>query len=234
MKKILVFTGAGMSQDSGIATFRDAAGLWAQHRVEDVCSPTALKNNRRGVTDFYNMRRKELLRCQPNAGHLALVELEPYYDVQIVTQNIDDLHERAGSSQVLHLHGELRKLRSSKNSDLIVPIEGWEQDIDARAADGALLRPFVVFFGEDVPMYERAVSMAEQADILIIVGTSLAVSPASFVVSYIRSDIPVWMVDPHPPERYNLFNRVTHIEEHSAVGLPPLVASLIQQAQSES
>ncbi len=221
-KKIVVFTGAGVSKDSGISTFRDEDGLWAQHRIEDVCTPEALLHNRKVVIDFYNMRRRELLRTEPNAGHHALVDLEKQYDVHIITQNIDDLHERAGSSKVTHLHGELRKLRSSENAELIVPIEGWQQSMDARAEDGALLRPFVVFFGEDVPQYEVALDIAKQADILIIVGTSLAVYPAAYIVRYVRSDVPVWMVDPNPPAVSGVPCPIKHIEENSLTGLPKL------------
>ena len=150
MKKIVVFTGAGISADSGIATFRDSDGLWANYRIEDVCTPEALFRNRENVIDFYNIRRKELLGKHPNSAHLALVELEKKYHVEIITQNIDDLHERAGSTKITHLHGELRKLRSEIDELATVPIEGWEQKIDSLHPDGSQLRPFVVFFGENV------------------------------------------------------------------------------------
>ena len=155
MKKLVIFTGAGMSADSGLSTFRDSDGLWDKYRIEDVCTPEALAKNRKLVIDFYNIRRKELLSKQPNAGHLAIQRLENYFDVEVITQNIDDLHERAGSKHITHLHGELRKLRSSKNETLTVPIEGWEQHYDDCCEDGSLLRPFVVFFGESVPMFDR-------------------------------------------------------------------------------
>lgn len=151
MKKIVVFTGAGVSADSGLATFRDADGLWANYRIEDVCTPEALARNRALVVEFYNKRRKELLSAQPNAAHAAIAALERTFDVEVVTQNVDDLHERAGSSRVAHLHGELTKLRSERDPELIVPAEGWEQPLDARASDGSLLRPHIVFFGEAVP-----------------------------------------------------------------------------------
>lgn len=154
-KKIVVFTGAGMSADSGLSTFRDADGLWDRYRIEDVCTPEALAKNRQLVIDFYNIRRKELLSKEPNAGHLAIRRLEDYFEVEVITQNIDDLHERAGSSRITHLHGELRKLRSSIDETLTVPIEGWKQEYDTRCKDGSLLRPFVVFFGESVPMFDR-------------------------------------------------------------------------------
>ena len=164
MTKIVVFTGAGVSADSGLSTFRDADGLWANYRIEDVCTPEALVRNRALVIEFYNKRRKELLSTKPNPAHYAIAELEKHFDVQVVTQNVDDLHERAGSTRVTHLHGELMKLRSERNSELIVPIEGWEQTLDARAEDGALLRPHIVFFGESVPMFDRATQIAAEAD----------------------------------------------------------------------
>lgn len=160
----------GVSADSGISTFRDSDGLWDKYRIEDVCTPEALARNRKTVIDFYNIRRRELLSKEPNAGHYAIRKLEDHFDVEVVTQNIDDLHERAGSTHVTHLHGELRKLRSSADESLVVPIEGWEQHLDDRAPDGSLLRPFVVFFGEGVPMFDRAARIAATADLLIVVG----------------------------------------------------------------
>ena len=152
MKRIVVFTGAGVSADSGLATFRDSDGLWADYRIEDVCTPEALAHNRATVIEFYNKRRREMLAAEPNAGHRAIAELERDFEVEVLTQNVDNLHERAGSSRVTHLHGELTRLRSSRDSGLIVPIEGWEQRLDATAPDGSLLRPHIVFFGESVPM----------------------------------------------------------------------------------
>ena len=193
---IVVLTGAGISADSGIGTFRDSDGLWANYRIEDVCTPEALVRNRAQVIEFYNIRRKELLEKEPNAAHIALAELEREQDVYIVTQNIDDLHERAGSKNIVHLHGELRKLRSSRNEMATVPIEGWEQKLDDRHPDGSLLRPFVVFFGESVPMLERAIEITEKADVLIIIGTSLNVYPAASLVHYVRHDVPIYIVDP--------------------------------------
>lgn len=227
--KIVVFTGAGVSADSGIATFRDADGLWANHRIEDVCTPEALAKNRAQVVDFYNTRRKELLSKAPNAGHLAIAELGKYFDVEVVTQNIDDLHERALSPKVTHLHGELRKLRSSADESATVPIAGWEQKIDARHADGSLLRPFVVFFGESVPMFERAAEIVQTADILIVVGTSLNVYPAASLVRYVREQVPIYLVDPATPNLAGIRNKVVHVKEKSAIGLPQLVRELISQ-----
>lgn len=226
MKKLVVFTGAGMSADSGLATFRDADGLWANYRIEEVCTPEALARDRKKVIDFYNMRRRELLGCAPNAGHHAIAELESRFDVQVITQNVDDLHERAGSSRVLHLHGELKKLRSERNPDLIVPIEGWEQPLDARASDGALLRPHIVFFGEPVPMFEPAAQIAAEADLFVVVGTSLAVYPAASLVDYLRPEVPVYLVDPGSPDIRSIRNPLTHIKARAAEGMPSLARTL--------
>lgn len=226
MKKIVVFTGAGVSADSGLATFRDADGLWASYRIEDVCTPEALARNRELVIEFYNKRRKELLGVEPNAAHRAIAELEKYFDVEVVTQNVDNLHERAGSTRVTHLHGELMKLRSQRNPDLIVPIDGWEQKLDDRAEDGALLRPHIVFFGESVPMFDRACEIAASADVMIVVGTSLAVYPAAMLVRYARAGVPVYVVDPGEPDTSMIRNPLTHIKARAAEGMPQLVESL--------
>lgn len=227
-KRIVVFTGAGVSADSGISTFRDADGLWANYRIEDVCTPDALRNNREQVIEFYNMRRKESLTKSPNAGHLAIAAMEEWADVCVVTQNVDNLHEQAGSSRVLHLHGELMKLRSERNPELIYDInEGWEQDIDARGEDGALLRPHIVFFGEDVPMFDTACRIVAAADILIVVGTSLAVYPAAALVYYVRDrQVPIYLVDPGNPDTAMIRNPLTHIKERGAVGVPQLLKQL--------
>jgi len=229
-KKIVVFTGAGVSADSGISTFRDSDGLWANYRIEDICTPDALLNNRKQVIEFYNARRKEMLETKPNAGHLALAKLEQYYDVQVVTQNIDNLHERAGSTRITHLHGELTKLRSSKDELATVPIEGWEQKPDDRHPDGSLLRPYIVFFYENVPMFEKGAKIVSTADILIVVGTSLVVYPAASLIQYIRPEVPVYLVDPGKPNVSGIHNELHHIRENSAVGLPKLVEMLIKEA----
>lgn len=226
-KRIVVFTGAGVSADSGIATFRDADGLWANYRVEDVCTPEALRNNRSTVIEFYNMRRRESLTKRPNAGHIAIADMEQWADVEVITQNVDNLHEQAGSTRVLHLHGELMKLRSESNPDLIYNINGWEQSLDARGEDGALLRPHIVFFGESVPMFEPACKIVSEADILIVVGTSLAVYPAASLVYYVRDrQVPIYLVDPGTPDTSLIRNPVTHIKERGAVGVPELVKRL--------
>lgn len=227
--KIVVFTGAGVSADSGIATFRDSDGLWAQYRIEDVCTPEALRRNRALVIEFYNKRRRELFEREPNAGHYAIAELERHFEVEVVTQNVDNLHERAGSSRVLHLHGELTKLRSMRDPELILPIEGWEQGLEDKAPDGALLRPHIVFFGESVPMIEPATELVAQADLLIVVGTSLAVYPAASLVHYANPRVPIFLVDPGEPDLRLVRNPLTHIKARSAEGLPSLVKQLIEQ-----
>ena len=225
MKRIVVFTGAGVSADSGLATFRDSDGLWADYRIEDVCTPEALAHNRATVIEFYNKRRREMLAAEPNAGHRAIAELERDFEVEVLTQNVDNLHERAGSSRVTHLHGELTHLRSSRDSGLIVPIEGWEQRLDATAPDGSLLRPHIVFFGESVPMFERA-AVAQTADIMVVVGTSLAVYPAASLVRYVRPDIPIYVVDPGNPDTAGIRNPLTLIRKRAAEGMPELAALL--------
>ena len=233
-KRIVVFTGAGVSADSGIATFRDADGLWANYRIEEVCTPDALKNNRAKVIEFYNMRRRESLSKQPNEGHRAIAAMEEWADVCVVTQNVDNLHEQAGSSRVLHLHGELMKLRSEKNPDLIYDInDGWEQDLDARGEDGALLRPHIVFFGENVPMFDTACKIVAGADILIVVGTSLAVYPAAMLVYHVRDNqVPIYLVDPGTPDTNMIRNPLTHIQERGSVGLPQLVEQCYPNQQT--
>lgn len=230
MKRIVIFTGAGISAESGISTFRDSGGLWARYRIEDVCTPEALSRNRQLVIDFYNTRRKELLETAPNAGHKGIVELEQSgkYEVRVVTQNIDDLHERAGSRDVLHLHGELRKLRSSLDEIATLPIRGWQQNPDDRHPDGSLLRPFVVFFGESVPMFEDAVRVVETADIFVIIGTSLAVYPAASLVQYIRPEVPVYLIDPASPDTGSIRNPLIHIRAGAAEGVPQLVHELLK------
>lgn len=226
--RIVVFTGAGVSADSGISTFRDSDGLWANYRIEDVCTPEALRHNRATVIEFYNMRRRESLTKKPNAGHLAIASMEEWADVSVITQNVDNLHEEAGSQRVVHLHGELMKLRSERNPELIYDInDGWEQKLNARAEDGALLRPHIVFFGESVPMFDPACKIVSEADILIIVGTSLAVYPAASLVFYVRDrQVPIYLVDPGQPDTAMIRNPLTHIKERGAVGVPQLVEML--------
>ena len=201
MKHIAVLTGAGMSAESGISTFRDSDGLWEKHRIEDVATPEGFNKNPQLVLDFYNQRRKELLNCKPNAGHIGLAEMEKDFDMHIITQNVDNLHERAGSSNVIHLHGELTKVTSSwqpNNPKYIKELkpEEYEVKMGDTAADGSQLRPFIVWFGEAVPMIETAIDYAEQADIFVIIGTSLNVYPAAGLLNYVPAHVPVYLIDP--------------------------------------
>jgi NAD-dependent deacetylase len=232
---IVVFTGAGISADSGVSTFRDSDGLWENYRIEDVCTPEALHTNRNLVIDFYNARRKDLLTRKPNAAHIAIVELQSKHNVNVITQNVDDLHEVAGSKNILHLHGELSKLRSSVRPGNIYPINNWrrnpdvwKQEYDARDKQGALLRPHIVFFGESVPMLEKAIEIAAQAEIFIVVGSSLVVYPAASLIQYIRPDIPVYVVDPNIPLLPYVTNPVIKIAERAAVGMPKVAEELIK------
>ncbi|MCL1947016.1 MAG: NAD-dependent deacylase [Chitinivibrionia bacterium] len=226
MKKLVVFTGSGISAESGIATFRGGGGLWANYRIEDVCTPQALQKNRKRVVEFYNERRKETQEKQPNAAHLNLKKLEEYYDVQIITQNIDDLHERAGSGKVLHLHGEIRKLCSSRDVSQTVLLDGWEQKLDALHEDGSMLRPFVVFFGEQVPMLERAIELTSTADIFVVIGTSLQVYPAASLLQYVNSSVPVYIIDPEVPQKLYIKNPLHIIQKPATSGTEELLDCL--------
>ena len=205
MKKLVVLTGAGMSAESGISTFRDAGGLWDKYPVEQVATPEGYAANPQLVTDFYNERRKKLLDVKPNRGHELVAEMEKYFDVTVITQNVDNLHERAGSSQVIHLHGELTKVTSSwqpNNPNYIKELkpEEYEVKIGDVAADGSQLRPFIVWFGEAVPMIETAIDYCEQADVFLIIGTSLNVYPAAGLLNYVPVHVPVYLIDPkHVP-----------------------------------
>ena len=196
-KHIVVLTGAGISAESGVKTFRDHDGLWEGHDVMQVASIQGFSNNPELVLDFYNQRRKQLKQVEPNAAHVVLAELEKKYEVSIVTQNVDDLHERAGSKNVLHLHGELRKVRSIGNP---ADIKIWTEDIKLGdlCDHGYQLRPHIVWFGEDVPMIEKAVAICETADILMIIGTSMQVYPAASLMNFVKTSIPIYYIDPKP------------------------------------
>ena len=201
MKKLVILTGAGMSAESGISTFRDSGGLWDQYPVEQVATPEGYAANPELVINFYNERRKQLLEVKPNQGHLLLAEMEKDFDVTVITQNVDNLHERAGSSKVIHLHGELTKVTSSKNPNKASCIrelspDEYEVKMGDKAADGSQLRPFIVWFGEAVPMIEPAIELVEQADIFVIIGTSLNVYPAAGLLNYVRPNVPVYLIDP--------------------------------------
>ncbi len=225
-KKLVVLTGAGMSQESGIRTFRDMGGLWEEYDVTEVATPEAWERNPELVMKFYNDRRKQLYESEPNKGHKGLVELEQDFDVQIITQNVDDLHERAGASKVLHLHGELKKVRSTRYPNLIYDLDGWELKFGDLCEKGYQLRPHIVWFGEMVPAMDEAVPLVEQADILVVVGTSLNVYPAAGLVHYIREDVPVFVVDPVRPPVY--MKGVTFIEEKAGEGVAQLKDKLKQ------
>ena len=228
--KVVVLTGAGISADSGIPTYRSSDGLWANYKIEEVCTPEALAADRAKVINFYNMRRREMAGKSPNAGHKALVELEQHFDVQIVTQNIDNLHELAGSTKITHLHGELTKLRND-SSDYIVDIGLRDQELTEASPAGELLRPHIVFFGEAVPMFDKAREIVQAADILIVVGTSLAVYPAASLVGWVKNNqVPIYVVDPSVPKIPFLANKIFHKKERAAVGLPKLVKELIEFA----
>ena len=200
MKNLVVLSGAGISAESGIPTFRDSDGLWEGYDVAEVATPEGWQKNPSLVLDFYNQRRKRALEVKPNAGHEVLAELEKYFKVTVVTQNVDNLHERAGSSHVIHLHGSLFESRSTIDESLIYPIEGWELKIGDKCKKGSQLRPNIVWFGEMVPLMEVAAVHASRADIFVVVGTSMAVYPAAGLIDYVPYDTPKYIVDPKVPE----------------------------------
>ncbi len=225
-KRIVVLSGAGISAESGISTFRDSGGLWEQYDIMEVATYNAWLNNMELVLEFYNQRRKQLLDVQPNAAHYALKELEAHFEVRIITQNVDDLHERAGSGYVLHLHGELRKSRSTLDENLIYDIQGWQLNPGDLCEKGAQLRPHIVWFGEPVPMMPKAARLAESADIFIIVGTSLNVYPAAGLVDYVRPGAAVYVVDPGEMDVGHI-RGVHFMQEKAGEALPKLVKHLI-------
>jgi len=227
MKNIVVLTGAGISAESGLKTFRDSNGLWEGYNIEDVATPQAWQRNPQLVQDFYNMRRRDVLKAQPNAAHYALAQLEEKHNVTIITQNIDDLHERAGSTSVLHLHGIITRSQSSINPELTYPIDGWELRMDEVCELGSPLSAHVVWFGEDVPMIEKAAAMCANAELFILSGTSLAVYPAAGLIHYVRSGVKKYIIDPKIPDVDRLTN-VIKIRAKASVGLPQLVDELIK------
>jgi NAD-dependent deacetylase len=226
MKKLVVLTGAGISAESGIKTFRDMGGLWEEYDIEEVASPQGWENNMELVLDFYNQRRKQLLECKPNEAHYKLAELEKDYDIQIITQNVDDLHERAGSKNILHLHGELNKSMSTGDSSLVYKMESWDLKKGDLCEKGFQLRPFIVWFGEAVPMMEQAIRITEKADILAVVGTSLNVYPAAGLLNYVKPNIPIFLIDPND---VNCYRKVTIIKEKASTGVTRLAEILISQ-----
>lgn len=219
-----MLTGAGISAESGLRTFRDSDGLWEGYNIEDVATPRAWKKNPQLVLEFYNYRRKNVLDAKPNAAHFGLAELEKDFDVTIITQNIDDLHERAGSTNVMHLHGEILKMRSERSLDLIYEITG-DILLGDKAEDGAQLRPYIVWFEEAVPMIEEAVPVVQQADILVVVGTSLVVYPAAGLLTVADDSIPKFIVDKKIPYTSSVHN-LTAIEKPATDGVKELVSIL--------
>jgi NAD-dependent deacetylase len=226
-KKLVVLTGAGISAESGIKTFRDSDGLWEGHNVMDVATPEGWYKNPALVLDFYNQRRQQLKEVQPNLGHLILAELENHFDVYIITQNVDDLHERAGSTNVIHLHGELLKVRSSKNENYILD---WHDDLNIGDNDehGHQLRPHIVWFGEEVPALEDAIALTEQADYFAVIGTSLQVYPAAGLINYTPKSTPIYYIDPKPIKIPNLRNSLEVITNVASEGVRILKEKLNQ------
>ncbi len=222
--RIVVLTGAGISAESGIPTFRGAGGLWEGHRIEDVASPDGWNRNSALVLEFYNLRRRAVMLAQPNKAHLDLADLDAHHDVQIITQNIDDLHERAGSKNVLHLHGEILKARSIKNSNLIIPVDG-DIHLGDTASDGAQLRPHIVWFGEEVPMLEKAIPLVESADILVIIGKSMVVYPAAGLLYYAAPHIPVYVINPELPEIIGN-KKITYIQKNAVAGVEEFIRQI--------
>lgn len=226
MKKLVVLTGAGISAESGIKTFRDADGLWEGHDIMEVASPIGWKKNPELVLDFYNKRRKQLLEVNPNQGHFILAELASHFDVHIITQNVDNLHEKAGSKNVLHLHGELLKVRSTKDESYILD---WQDDLLPTHTDpkGFPLRPHIVWFGEDVSAIEEAIDLAEQADYFVVVGTSLQVYPAAGIMHYTKPETPVFYIDPSPASVLELANPLEIIPMNGSAGMLVLKQRLL-------
>lgn len=221
-KKIVVLTGAGMSAESGVSTFRDANGLWENHDIMDVASPEGWKRNPALVLDFYNKRRAQLKEVKPNRAHEILAELEKDFDIEIITQNVDNLHERAGSTNVLHLHGELTKVRSTMNENHIL---NWTEDLHLGDVDynGNQLRPHIVWFGEPVPAVEQAIEIIKDADIVLIIGTSLQVYPAAGLMHYAKSHVPVYYIDPNPATIYELANPLEVLAMTASEGLEKIM-----------
>jgi NAD-dependent deacetylase len=226
-KKLVVLTGAGISAESGLKTFRDADGLWEHYRIEDVATPEAWHRNQKLVLDFYNQRRRDVMNAKPNAAHLALAELEDHFVVTVITQNIDDLHERGGSKKIIHLHGEIMKSRSSADDDLLYDCTG-EIHLGDLCELGSQLRPHVVWFGEAVPMMDAAIAETARSEIVVVVGTSMQVYPAAGLISYAPFDAKKFLVDPKKPEVPSIKN-LEIILENASSGVPKLVKRLIHE-----
>lgn len=226
-KKLVVLTGAGISAESGIKTFRDSNGLWEGHDVMEVASPEGWRKNRELVLEFYNQRRKDGLKAKPNGAHLGLAELEQHFDVTIVTQNVDPLHERAGSTKVIHLHGELFKTQSTVDPSLVYEMEGWELKLGDKCEKGSQLRPYIVWFGEPVPKMEEAIDVAREADVFAVVGTSLLVYPAAGLIQYAPRHIPKYVIDIKVPA-LGLVENLIKIEATASEGVRRMMADLLK------
>lgn len=227
MRKLVALTGAGISAESGLKTFRDSGGLWEGHDVTEVATPEAWVRNPDLVQKFYNERRKQALSAQPNAAHTILAELENDFEVTVITQNVDNLHEKAGSSQVIHLHGQLFQSRSSIDESLVYDIEGWEIKMGDLCEKGSQLRPNIVWFGEAVPMMEPAIHIAMQADIFLVVGTSLQVYPAASLIQYTSNSCPIYLIDPKKPGG-SMGRDITFIEDKASSGMVQLKNILLK------
>lgn len=226
-KRLVVFTGAGISAESGIKTFRDSGGLWEEYKIEDVATFDAWVKNRDLVLNFYNQRRKQVMASQPNAAHYFIADLQKYFDVQVVTQNVDDLHERAGSKHVLHVHGEIMKVRSSVDPSLVYSLNGWELKAGDTCEKGSQLRPHIVWFGEMVPEMDNANYIAEHADLFVVIGTSLNVYPAAGILDYVPKSVPKWLVDPGT-FNFDYIVELKHIKQTAVNGVEELKKELMQ------
>lgn len=229
IKKVVVLTGAGISAESGLKTFRDSDGLWNNYRIYEVATPDAWRANPQLVLDFYNHRRSELDTVQPNAAHMALAKLESFFDVNIVTQNVDNLHERGGSTNVLHLHGQLTQVRGEFSPQEVIEIGTQSIGLGETNAKGEQLRPNIVWFGEDVPMIENAVEICNDAEIFLIIGTSLNVYPAAGLIDVVSDDCEVILIDPNAEEVFTCRNNLTIIKEKAGTAVPALVEKMISK-----
>jgi len=227
LKKLVVFTGAGVSAESGIKTFRDSGGLWEEYKIEDVATFEAWTKNRELVLDFYNNRRKQVMQARPNAAHLLLAELQKYFDVQVITQNVDDLHERAGSKKVLHLHGELMKARSTVDPDLVYPLKSAQLSVGDKCEKGSQLRPHIVWFGEMVPDMDLANNIASKADLFVVIGTSLNVYPAAGILNFVPPFTPTWLLDPGDFQ-LEYVKELKHIKKTAVNGVDDLKKELLK------
>lgn len=220
-KRVVVLSGAGISQESGLKTFRDMGGIWEEYDVTEVASPEAWRRHPEVVLRFYNERRRQLLKARPNDAHRAIARLEEWFDVEVITQNVDDLHEQAGSTRVLHLHGELRKARSTADPSLVYPLKGWELNMGDLCDRGSQLRPHIVWFGEPVPLMEEAIRRVAEARIMVVIGTSLSVYPAASLVGYAPPECPLFVVDPGEPATGE--RQVTRIRKKASEGCRDLL-----------